>query len=267
MSYQTIFDRLRGGGLSETGALALIGNWECESNCEPCRVQGDFSADRHVSRDYASSIDNALISDNTFCRDARGWGLAQWTFWTRKQGLLLFCRARAISVASEEAQVDFALKELREDYAGLLDFLRRTDELHAAVSRVCCEYERPAVNNVLERYEAALRVKGLIDTAGNDSSSSSAPQNDTGQTGETEERFWPPRMLCKGMEGADVMALQALLFAHGYNCGSVSGAFDGKTRNMVFAFQAENRLDQDGVVGPKTWAAITNMEVHTNERT
>ena len=35
MSYhQTIYNLLRGYGLSEAGALGMLGNWECESGCE-----------------------------------------------------------------------------------------------------------------------------------------------------------------------------------------------------------------------------------------
>lgn len=252
MSRQTIYNRLRAGGLSETGALALLGNWECESNNEPCRVQGDFSADRHISREYASRIDNAAVSDDAWCRDALGWGLAQFTYWSRKQGLLRFCRERAISVADEEAQVDFALKELREEYGSLLDLLKNSGDLYQCTSAVCRQYERPAVNNIQQRYEAALRVKGQINTAG------AEPEADSS----AEEEFgicWPPRMLCVGMSGADVAALQALLLAHGYNTGGIDGNLGNRTRAMLMAFQAENDLDPDGVAGPKTWRKLLEV--------
>ena len=55
MSKQTIYNRLRSPGLSQAGALALLGNFECESNCEACRLQGDFSKDRASSKAYAAS--------------------------------------------------------------------------------------------------------------------------------------------------------------------------------------------------------------------
>lgn len=67
---------------------------------------------------------------------------------------------------------------------------------------------------------------------------------------------WPPRMLCVGMVGPDVTALQALLLCHGYNCGGCSGIFDGRTRNMVIGFQAESGLTQDGIAGPKTFRKL-----------
>ena len=57
MSYhQTIYNLLRGYGLSEAGALGMLGNWECESGCEPYRVQGDYQASRAISKAYVNAI-------------------------------------------------------------------------------------------------------------------------------------------------------------------------------------------------------------------
>lgn len=265
MSYQTIYDRLRAGGLSETGALGLLGNWECESNCEACRVQGDFSPTRLLSRQYAAEVDSGARSDRDFCHDEKGWGLAQWTFWSRKAGLKDFCRAHGASVADETAQVNYALQELREYYGGLYRYLCECEtlEIIEAVGRVCREYEQPAVNNIQQRYEAALRIKAMIETETPQAATphpsaepTPSPQGEGDEPDEPTTAFWPPRMLCKDMIGADVMCLQALLYAHGYNAGSVSGVFDDRTRNMLLAYQAETGLTSDGVAGPKTWAAL-----------
>ena len=62
-------------------------------------------------------------------------------------------------------------------------------------------------------------------------------------------------MLCEGMVGADVAALQGLLLAHGCNV-PLSGEFDNKTKAMVMAFQGENGLATDGIAGPKTFRAL-----------
>ena len=71
--------------------------------------------------------------------------------------------------------------------------------------------------------------------------------------------FWPPRQLCSGMNGADVMALQALLIARGYHTGGVTGIFATRTHNTVMAFQAESGLVPDGIAGRKTWAALLSL--------
>jgi len=60
----------------------------------------------------------------------------------------------------------------------------------------------------------------------------------------------------KGSKGADVKALQTALNAIGYNCGAVDGDFGAKTDAAVRAFQRAKGLTVDGIVGPKTWAAL-----------
>lgn len=40
---------------------------------------------------------------------------------------------------------------------------------------------------------------------------------------------------------------------------AVDGAFGAKTRRMVVAIQNCRRLTPDGIVGPKTWAAINDL--------
>lgn len=59
-----------------------------------------------------------------------------------------------------------------------------------------------------------------------------------------------------GSRGADVTYLQQCLTAKGYGVGSIDGVFGSKTLEAVKAFQAENNLTVDGVVGAKTWAAL-----------
>lgn len=255
MSKQTIFERLRKAGCTVTGALALMGNWQEESGNEPCRLQGDFQPDRWPSKEYARKVDNALVSDEWFYKDGNGWGIPQFTFWTRKKGFLEFCRKRSISIANEEANVDYAIHEFKTEYAGLWQLLCSCgeDQLYTVVERVCKEYERPAYNNVKVRYQYALDIKQEMQ--------SWAVEN----TDNSLVRYWPPRMLCKGMNGADVEALQGLLIAHGYTYGSTKGVFGDSTERAVRKYQEENvdvdgnPLEVDGVAGPKTWGSITKL--------
>lgn len=59
-----------------------------------------------------------------------------------------------------------------------------------------------------------------------------------------------------GSRGADVTYLQQRLTAKGYGVGKIDGIFGQKTLEAVKAFQAENGLVVDGIVGEKTWAAL-----------
>lgn len=231
-----------------------MGNWECESNCEPCRVQGDFQADRFQSREYARKVDNALVTDDWFIRDGRGWGLAQFTFWTRKRDLLQFCRSRSISIANEEAQVDFAVMELKTQYKTLwADLCSCVEEdLYKMVELVCKQYERPAYNNVQERANAAVTIR-------NELQGKAVETIDNSVATDTDDKFWPPRTICEGMNGADVEVLQALLKARGYTLAGSAGVFGVSTDKAVRKFQRDNNLAVDGIAGPNTWAAITKI--------
>lgn len=254
MSRESIYERLRKAGCTPTGALALMGNWECESNCEACRVQGDFQADRLKSKDYASRIDNGRVSDEEWCRDGKGWGLAMWTFWSRKRDLLTFCRRNSISVANEEAQVDFALNELKTAYKALWADLTTCgkEDLYKMVELVCKQYERPAYNNVQERANAAAAIR-------NELQGKAVESIDNSVATDTDDKFWPPRVICNGMNGADVEALQALLRAHGYTLSGSAGVFGVSTDKAVRKFQQDRGLAVDGICGPMTWAAITKI--------
>jgi zinc D-Ala-D-Ala carboxypeptidase len=59
-------------------------------------------------------------------------------------------------------------------------------------------------------------------------------------------------MLKKGSRGTEVRKLQEQLNKLGYNAGAVDGIFGNKTHNAVKAFQKDNGLVADGIVGPKT---------------
>lgn len=59
-----------------------------------------------------------------------------------------------------------------------------------------------------------------------------------------------------GSRGADVTYLQQTLTAFGYGVGKIDGIFGVKTLEAVEAFQAENNLSVDGIVGKNTWAAL-----------
>ena len=58
--------------------------------------------------------------------------------------------------------------------------------------------------------------------------------------------------------GKAVKQLQQRLYDLGYYTGNISGNYLGNTRNAVKAFQKQNALEADGVVGETTWNMIFN---------
>ena len=252
MSYhQTIYNLLRGYGLSEAGALGMLGNWECESNCEPYRVQGDFQPSRAISKAYVAAIENGTQDRERFATDQKGFGLAQWTYPQRKRNLWDFWEADFDRIDSVELQVEFAVTELRSEYSELLSYLKSAEAIYDATARICKEYERPAVNNVQARYEAALQIRRELDLTGQTEVKPSQTE-----VNEPKLETWPPRVIDEHCSGwAEVWLLQSLLKCRGYNV-LVDGIWGSVLTGKVKQFQTEYGLDADGCVGPMSWAKL-----------
>lgn len=66
----------------------------------------------------------------------------------------------------------------------------------------------------------------------------------------------PVAVLRLGSKGDDVRALQTLLTKIGYHTGAIDGDFGPRTRASVVAFQIDNHLEADGMVGALTREAL-----------
>jgi hypothetical protein len=63
-------------------------------------------------------------------------------------------------------------------------------------------------------------------------------------------------LLRRGARGDAVRRLQQALLGAGFDPGGVDGVFGPRTEGAVERFQAAKGLVTDGIVGPRTWAAI-----------
>jgi peptidoglycan hydrolase-like protein with peptidoglycan-binding domain len=66
----------------------------------------------------------------------------------------------------------------------------------------------------------------------------------------------PSTFLTVGSTGARVLALQQRLTALGYWVGTPNGTFGDSTQQAVYALQKAAGIERDGIVGPKTEAAL-----------
>ena len=67
---------------------------------------------------------------------------------------------------------------------------------------------------------------------------------------------WSMQTVATGSTGPDVRVVQSVLNRIGYNAGSVDGVFGNQTKQAVIAFQRDNGLTPDGIVGPATWNVL-----------
>ncbi len=66
--------------------------------------------------------------------------------------------------------------------------------------------------------------------------------------------------LSSGSRGDEVRLAQSRLAELGYSPGAADGIFGTMTETAVLAFQAQNELDVDGVIGPKTKTVLFSKE-------
>lgn len=264
--YQKVYNLLRSAGCTEAGALGVLGNWDCESNCEPGRVQGDFSSYRSVSKAYVNALNSGQLDVSRFANDQKGFGLVQWTYPTRKRELYQFWKSTGLPIDSVELQVTFAIKEFKRDYSSDFQTICTTNDIYVAVKAVCARFENPAVHNIDARFQSAGRIKYQIDLDSwqgtvfppiSGDTPSPEPVNPDGKPEYIPAtEYWPPRVVDKNMNGYDIMVLQAVLKARGYPVTAVDGEFGSYLEDVVKQFQTAYNLGTDGVVGPKTWQKL-----------
>lgn len=145
---------------NEYGVAALMGNLEAESGLYPYVVQGDIPISDY-SVQYTENVDNGVITEEEFVNNGPGgggYGLAQWTFYTRKQELYDLCQSGGYSsIGSIELGCDFLWYELQTIFYGVLAVLKNTPDIRTASDKVLHDFENPAnQSTAVEKKRASM---------------------------------------------------------------------------------------------------------------
>ena len=104
MTEKQIFDYLVSFGITKEGVAGLMGNLKAESNLNPKNLQNSYERNLGLSDNmYTEEVDNGTYTN--FVHDSAGYGLAQWTYWSRKQELLNFAKEKNTSIGDCEMQL------------------------------------------------------------------------------------------------------------------------------------------------------------------
>lgn len=140
---EQIWNFLKGKGLNNYGIAGLMGNLYAESGLKATNLQNSYEKKLGMTDDsYTTSVDNGDYTN--FVRDSAGYGLAQWTYWSRKQNLLDFVRSKGKSIGDLETQLEFLWKELSEGYKAVLSTLKSASSVRKASDAVLTKFECPA---------------------------------------------------------------------------------------------------------------------------
>lgn len=125
------------------GVSALMGHWFAESGLNPRNLQNSFEKKLgYTDESYTEAVDSGSYTN--FVNDSAGYGLAQWTYWSRKQSLLSFAQGRGCSIGDTEMQFEFGYQELCTGYKSVLAVMKSAKSVREASDVLLTQYERPA---------------------------------------------------------------------------------------------------------------------------
>lgn len=146
-------------GLSKNGAAGIVGNLSAESNVDPSNIQKDTQEEKDA---YLHSLLNGSMSREEFTSDGVGFGLAQWTDPGRKGALWDYAIYQGKPINDMTLQLDFLLKELREDFPSLYEALCRGDiTVEEATREVMRHYEAPADQSIYAQNDRINRSQDV----------------------------------------------------------------------------------------------------------
>lgn len=157
---EKIYNFFIANGFTNAGAAGMMGNLCAESALVTTRLQGDYSKNYSESEKYTEKIDNGQISKNDFCYNGPnggGYGLAQWTYHTRKAGLYEYAKAKGTSISDLQTQLEYIIIELESICPKTLAVLKSTNDLREATKVVLYNYENPRYKNLSARLELAYQ--------------------------------------------------------------------------------------------------------------
>ena len=119
-----------------------MGNLFAESGLNPTNLQNSFERKlNYTDSSYTKAVDEGSYTN--FIKDAAGYGLAQWTYWTRKKNLLEFAKARNSSIGDLNMQLNFLWQEFNNN-GRLLTLLKSATSVRMASDFMLKIFERPA---------------------------------------------------------------------------------------------------------------------------
>lgn len=141
-----IWNRLLAALGNEYAVAGIMGNLEAESGLKSSNLQNSYEKSIGMNDvQYTQAVNSRQYSRNSFLSDHAGYGLAQWTHWSRKQNLYDFIFNNGYNdISSVNGQIDFLYKELKESYGSVLKKLLVATSVKEASDVFCKEFERPA---------------------------------------------------------------------------------------------------------------------------
>lgn len=151
MTEQYIWNYFKQRGLNDFGIAGLMGNLFAESGLNPKNLQQAYEKKLGFTDDtYTEAVDSGRYKN--FINDSAGYGLAQWTYYSRKQELFNFAINSSKSIGDLDLQLNYLWYELTIMFPYVVNVLQRATSVLEASNKVLFDFEAPA-NQSIEMQE------------------------------------------------------------------------------------------------------------------
>lgn len=162
MNDKAIWDYLFQRIQNPFGVSGLMGNLYAESGLRPGDLEGKYEKRLGMTdASYTAAVDDGSYTN--FVHDAAGYGLAQWTYHTRKQALLEYARASGTSISDLSMQLDYLVLELQKDFKSVWNTLLSATSVREASDAVLLKFEKPADQSEAARERRAAHGQKYFD--------------------------------------------------------------------------------------------------------
>jgi LysM repeat protein len=136
---KTVWNYLKKQGLTDEGTAGLMGNLQAESNIQSVIYENIYKPKLgFTDQQYVDKVNDGTYTN--FVNDKVGFGLVQWTFYTRKQALYDRCRD---DIGYLNCQLEYLMYEFETDFKAILSVLKSSNDLSACTLKVMIEFENP----------------------------------------------------------------------------------------------------------------------------
>lgn len=165
----TIWNALKAKGLNDYAIAGVMGNLQAESGLQSKNLQNTYNTKLGLSdSEYTTQVDNGKYTN--FVKDSAGYGIAQWTYWSRKEGLLKYAQSQKKSIGDLTMQLEFMWQEL-QGYKKTMQVLSTAKSVREASDVMLLDYERPADQSEAVKVKRANYGQGyynkFVDGTGN----------------------------------------------------------------------------------------------------
>ena len=153
-----IWRYLRSKGYSKEATAAIMGSLVNESGLKSNNIQNSYESKLGVTdATYTSMIDSGQYSADKFAKDSAGYGLAQWTYSSRKKDLYDATVRKGRSIATMKDQLDLLDREVGN--YGLEYKLKTSKNIADANNIFIRDFEKPAGSENLGSSVYSTRLK------------------------------------------------------------------------------------------------------------